>query len=85
MPKTDKQKPSGTVYVVSGLVDYEGSDVIAIVASKKLVKVAIDADKAVRRVEGRWAYDSYDVQKMKLDTRLYASVLFGTARKVTKL
>jgi hypothetical protein len=56
------------VYVVSGLVDYEGSDIIAVVTSKKLVQVAIDADKDYRKANGQYAYDDYGFEKMRLDT-----------------
>ena len=66
--------PRGTVYVVCGVVGFEG-EILAVTTSRKLANLAIDSDKAIRKVASRWAFDNYIVRKFRLDTAEYPGLL----------
>jgi hypothetical protein len=78
------QKSTGIVFVVQGIVDYEGSDTLAVTTSKKLALLMIDTDKAFRKAMGRFPYDSYNMQKFQLDTAEYRTE-FGMVKTVRPL
>ena len=62
-----KTKTKTKVFVVRGFVDYEGSDVIAVCSSRIVANTAIQSHQTLRKVEGRWDYDGYDVLELLLD------------------
>ena len=62
-----KAKTKTKVFVVRGFVDYEGSDVIAVCSSRIVANTAIQSHQTLRKVEGRWDYDGYDVLELLLD------------------
>lgn len=74
-----KTAPQGTVYVVTGRVEFEGDEILAVVTSRKLANLAIDSDKAIRRADDRWAFDKYSVRRFRLDTAIYRANFFTTA------
>jgi hypothetical protein len=79
-----KPIPTGEVFVVSGIVYYEGRDIVAVTTSRKLANLAIQADKAARIASQHFVYDSYAVQSFGLDT-VVTVTSFGTGRKVARL
>jgi hypothetical protein len=82
--ENQKTAPQGIVYVVTGLVEHEGGEVLAVTTSRKLANLAIMSDKAVRRVENRRPFDDYMIRRFKLDTAVYQSGFF-TNEKVRAL
>ena len=64
---TISSKAKAKVFVVRGFVDYEGSDVIAVCSSRIVANTAIQSHQTLRKVEGRWDYDGYDVLELLLD------------------
>ena len=64
---SSKAKTKTKVFVVRGFVDYEGSDVIAVCSSRIEARRAIQSHQTLRKVEGRWDYDGYDVLDLLLD------------------
>jgi hypothetical protein len=79
-----KQEASGIVFVVYGVIDYEGKDTIAVTTSRKLANLAISSDETLRKVYYRFPYDSYSVRRFKLDTAEYITA-FNTVKKVRSL
>jgi hypothetical protein len=79
-----KQKATGIVYVVYGLVEYEGGENIAVTSSRKLANLAIVSDRAIRKAAGNWPFDKYGIQRFKLDTAKYHTNFF-TQCKVRSL
>jgi len=74
-----KNAPRGNVFVVTGLVEYEGDEILAVTTSRKLANLAIDSDKAIRKAASRWAFDKYSVRRFRLDTAIYRANFFTTA------
>jgi hypothetical protein len=79
-----KPIPTGKIFVVRGIVYYEGKDVVAVTTSRKLANLAIQADKAARGAQGVRQYDQYYVEGFELDT-IVTVTSFGTKREVTRL
>ena len=67
---SSKAKAKAKVFVVRGFVDYEGSDVIAVCSSRIEARRAIQSHQTLRKVEGRWDYDGYDVLELLLEGKL---------------
>jgi hypothetical protein len=78
--ENQRKAPQGSVFVVTGNVDYEGDEILAVSTSRKLAYLAIDSDKAIRKAESRWAFDKYSVRKFKLDTAIYRANFFTSAK-----
>lgn len=82
----EKQKdaPKGTVFVVYGIVEYESLETLAVTTSRKLARLAIASDKAIRKAMDGWPFDAYQIGIFQLDTAVYRSSFF-TEEKVRSL
>jgi hypothetical protein len=74
--ENQRKAPRGNAYIVTGIVEYESNEILGVVTSRKLARLAIDSDKAIRKAANRWAFDNYGIQKFQLDTAVYRSDFF---------
>jgi hypothetical protein len=64
------------VFVVAGVVECEGPEVIAVTTSRKLANVAVTSDKAIRKASERFPFDGYLITPYMLDTAVYHTNFF---------